>query len=164
MRVAASPARWDPQSEPMMEILKMNANISFRGDSIRTMVAAGALALVGIATPAHADILGSGPAYGGPTQSVAVCYVYNPSNVNVTISSIRIVTEPFGSALPVVSNNCTPSSGAGLLAPGRTCRTVSNLGNNVIACRVDLSSQANARASMEIRNSGSYILNTREVR
>ena len=142
----------------------MNANPLSNSRGMKTIIAAGAFALFGIAAPAHADILASGPAYGGPAQSVAVCYVYNPSNVNVTISSIRIVTEPFGGVLPVVSNNCTPSSGAGLLAPGRTCRTVSNTGSNVIACRVDLVSQPNARASFEIRSSNSTILNTREVR
>lgn len=140
----------------------MNANDFARSRGIKA--AAAAIALLSTVAQAHADILASGLAYGGPTQSVAVCYVYNPSNTNVTVSSVRIVTEPYGSALPAISNTCISSSGAVLLGPGRSCRAVSNVGNVVIACRVDLASQVNARASLEIRSSGGYILNTREVR
>ena len=60
---------------------------------MRSLYALG-LVLAGITynvTAAPLATLASGPAYGGPTQAVAVCYVYNSGVGNLTINEIKIV-------------------------------------------------------------------------
>lgn len=102
----------------------------------------------------------SGPAYGGPTQAVAVCYLYNAGPGNLSVGEIKIVREPDGVALPVVSNNCGTGFGTGGI-----CRTVSNVNSgNVVACKATVSPKASARGSLEIRNATNVILNSRDVR
>ena len=55
----------------------------------------------------HADIMSSGPAYGGSTQSVAVCYIFNGGTTNLTVTKVDIIKEPFGEIVPVVTQNVT---------------------------------------------------------
>ena len=118
--------------------------------------------VVGMTSISHADTIASGPVFGSTAQGVAVCYIFNASTSNLTVSSIKIIREPDGVALPVVTNNCPPTP----FGPGGICRTVSNVSStNVVACRATVSSKANARGSLEIRNSpNTATLNSQELR
>ncbi len=109
----------------------------------------------------QADVMSSGAAYGGSTQAVAVCYIFNGGTTNLTVTKVDIIKEPFGEIVPVVTQNCN----GGVFTPGRICRTVSNINNaNVVACRATLSPKGIARGSMEIRTSGNAPLNNRDLR
>ena len=124
------------------------------------LVFASIVMLMSIETAAHADTLASSPAHGGGTQKAAVCYILNSSSSNLSVSDVKIIKEPNGEVLPVVTNNCPPTFG-----PGGICRSVSNLSSgDVVACIVTLSPEANARASMEIRSSTNEILNSKDLR
>ncbi len=42
--------------------------------------------IAGIPGVVHADIMSSGAAYGGSTQAVAVCYIFNGGTTNLTVT------------------------------------------------------------------------------
>ncbi len=62
--------------------------------------------IAGIPGVVHADIMSSGAAYGGSTQAVAVCYIFNGGTTNLTVTKVDIIKEPFGEIVPVVTQNC----------------------------------------------------------
>jgi len=46
--------------------------------------------LLGLSVSAHADILAAGAIYGGPTQTVATCYLFNAGTGPVTVVTNQI--------------------------------------------------------------------------
>jgi hypothetical protein len=126
---------------------------------MRTILAAAAL-LVGMAATAHADIMGSAPAFGGPTQNVLVCYYSNIGNSSVTFSSSSILAEP-AIAVGEASEFC-----GGAIGAGQRCRTVSVtlLTDRAYWCRAVVSAKAGIRGRAEFRNSSGTILTSQEIR
>ena len=110
------------------------------------------------AVTAQAEIFGSAPSYGGPAQTVAVCYISNLGGSSVTFSSARVYKE-FGVSVPLVTSNC------GTLGPQASCRYVASIINSVAHwCRADVSSKANLRGRLELRNSSAQVLSTEAMR
>ena len=62
------------------------------------MILAGTAFLIGLASTAQADLIASGPAHGGTTQTAAVCYIFNAGSGGLTVSSIQIIAEPSSAA------------------------------------------------------------------
>ena len=118
--------------------------------------------VVGMTSISHADTIASGPVYGssaaGRGRLLHLQCQYEQSDRELD----QVIREPDGVALPVVTNNCPPTP----FGPGGICRTVSNVSStNVVACRATVSSKANARGSLEIRNSpNTATLNSQELR
>ena len=120
--------------------------------------AAGALILMAMGATAQAELFGSAPSYGGPSQTVAVCYFSNLGSSAVSFSSTRIYKE-FGVTVSVPINNCST------LGSQASCRYVANIANSVAHwCRADVSSKSNLRGRIEIRDSSNTILTTEAMR
>ena len=116
-------------------------------------------ALLGLSAAAQADILAAGASYGGPTQSSAVCYVYNAGTGPVTVTSNLIVREP-NVALPLAFDSCAA------LAPGSSCGIQAFIVNNLAhSCRMTVTpSGADVRGTFELRNGSGEVLNNVELR
>jgi len=114
---------------------------------------------VASATGAQAELLAAGALFGGASQRLAVCYVYNSGSSNLGLTGFRITT-PDGVPLSLARNEC----GATLL-PGRSCGVAANVGNiTSYNCRVDVSSKASARGVFEMRTSTGASLTNVELR
>jgi|tagenome__1003787_1003787.scaffolds.fasta_scaffold20016246_2 hypothetical protein len=123
-------------------------------------ILAGVVILTGLSGAARAAIIGSGPAHGGNTQSVAVCYIFNQGRIPITVSSIQIIAESVG-ILGVVSNDCSLTFP---LISGEICRTVSNISPRfVLACRATVS-KGTARGRLEIRDAAGNTLTSETLR
>jgi hypothetical protein len=123
----------------------------------KLLIAASVLAL----SPAiHADTLASGAMYGGPSQTNAVCYIYNAGTGPVSINSRTLSREP-GVVLAPFYNNC----GVGLAA-GKSCGFAANVVNNAAHfCRVVVSpSGADVRGTIEMRDAQGRVLTNADLR
>jgi hypothetical protein len=109
------------------------------------------------ATAVHADIL-SGIAWAAGQANVT-CYLFNAGPGTVSITSNNIFNEAGGTALTSTSCGTT-------LAAGATCWIGASVpGTGAHACRSVISpSGDNVRGEIEIRNSGSVILNSAPLR
>ena len=114
--------------------------------------------LLGVSVAAHADVLATGALYGGPTQNVAVCYLFNAGTGPVTVGSNQIMREP-NINLPLSFDGC------GVLAAGSSCGIAANIANNVAhSCKFVLSqSGADVRGVLEMR-SGLTVLSNADLR
>jgi hypothetical protein len=114
--------------------------------------------LLGLGVTAHADILAAGPLFGGSTQTVAACYLFNAGTGKVTVTSNQIIRES-ATNLALATDNCN------VLAAGTSCRIATNIINNAAhVCKFVLSpSAADVRGTMEIR-SGGTVLQISELR
>ena len=116
--------------------------------------------LLGVITSAQADILAAGVAYGGSTQTVASCSLFNAGTGPVTITSNLIIREP-NVSLVLTFDSC------GVLAAGASCAIavpiVFNLGHS---CRMIVSpSGADVRGSFQVREAAfGRVLNSLELR
>lgn len=114
------------------------------------------------ATAANADVvMGSAPAFGGPTQNLVVCYYVNTGSVPVTISSSQVLEEP-GIAVAEASDTC-----GGVLPAQARCRTVTIspiLTDRAFWCRMTVSAKGNLRGRAEYRNSSGGIVTTEDIR
>jgi hypothetical protein len=112
---------------------------------------------VGMTAAAHAAVFGSAPAYGGGSQSVAVCYVSNIGNIGVRVTSARIFKEA-GVSIPLSANNCS------YLYVWASCRIVANIQAGLAHwCHFDVDNKANLRGRMEVRSS-SAVLTSEEMK
>ena len=131
------------------------------GNIIKTLLTA--VALLGINAAAYADILAAGAMFGGPTQVLANCYLYNAGAGAVSIVSKSIFREP-NVALPlgVVS---VVGCGASL-APGSSCAIIATIVSNAAhSCRFIVSpSGADVRGTFEMRDGTSRVLSNVELR
>lgn len=125
---------------------------------MRSMIIAAA-AVSGLATGAHADIIGSAPAFGGQSQAVAICYYNQAGTRSITFNSSQIFVEP-GQALGKSSDDCSRA-----ITPAARCRTVANIPNNAaVWCRAEVSNGRSIRGRLEIRSSGGSVLTTQRIR
>lgn len=126
---------------------------------MRTFLAAAAMVIT-MGSAANAANVGSAPAYGGPTQSVVVCYYLNVGNSSIAFNSSRIFIEP-GDPVGEANEFCI-----GLMGPGQRCRTVSvTIANNAAHwCRANVSNKDSLRGRMEIRDSTGNVLTSEEIR
>ena len=76
----------------------------------------------------------------------------------VSFTSARIYKE-FGVTVPLATTNCSSLGGLA------SCRYVANIANGVAHwCRADVSSRANLRGRLEIRNGASGVLTSETMR
>lgn len=114
-------------------------------------VGAGLTALLAISAPVRAEVMASALAgYSGVNQ--IVCYLANAGSSAITVSGPKIMD-----ASGTVSTNTVNSCGSSLPG-GRVCVWAVDLPANTpfarYQCRVDLSSKANARGSLDLRVRG----------
>jgi len=121
------------------------------------------IALLGESMVAHADILAAGGLYGGPTQSVAVCYVFNAGTAPVTFSGQQVIRGQLNNPLAtdMYYDDCGSTLGA-----GRVCGIgVKIKANQGYACMVGINgSKENVRGGMETRDSSGHVLSNSELR
>lgn len=111
---------------------------------------------VAISGPAFAaETMFSAMAFGGPSQTVAVCYYSTDTGVKFKYSAI--VRED-GTSMPSVTDNCTG-------AVNLRCRTVSNISNGVPhMCFAVINKVERVRGRLEIRDSANNVLTTEAIR
>ena len=112
------------------------------------------------ALPAAADTISSAPIFGGLSQSVAVCYVFNSSNTTgaVAVSQFFLFSDTGGGVS--TKGNCPAS-----LAAKGTCSAVFTIASNrAYSCEARLTNKAAARGSVEIRDSSARVLNRADMR
>ena len=118
--------------------------------------------LLGLNTAAHADILAAGGMYGGPTQVVAACYLFNAGTGSVNVLSNQIFREQQNLPalnLPLATDQC------GALAPNSICVIAANIGNATHACKFVVSpSAADVRGGFEVRAAGGVVLKNVDLR
>jgi len=121
----------------------------------------GLVALITMGTAAHATILAAGALYGGSTQTVAVCYLFNAGPVLVTVTQPKIISGA-GASIPLTFNNC-PSA----LFPGKICDFYVNPITNTQAfgCSVNVSGTGtDVRGTLDIRSSLGTVLQVEQLR
>ena len=111
--------------------------------------------LLGCSVVARADILATGPMYGGSTQTQAICYLFNAGTGPVTVTGNQIIREP-NTNLALSVDSC------GVLAAGSSCGIAAVIVNNLAhSCKFVLSpSGADVRGVMEIRSSNAVLQNS----
>lgn len=125
---------------------KLQMNLK-RESNMRSILISGTI-ILSVATAAQADIVGSAPAFGESSQTVAVCYYVNGGGGSVTFNSSQIFAEP-NTPVAEASETC-----AGAFGPNARCRTVASIANNVAHwCRADVSNKRAIRGRLEIRSS-----------
>lgn len=116
----------------------------------RTLVLVAGLVAAPVASHAS-ELLATGPIYGGSTQAVGVCYLYNSGSSSVTLSSAAIDDQNGG--------NVTATSTCGAtLAGGASCAlsaTFSSLEAHF--CTVTASAVKALRGFLDIRNAATPV-------
>ena len=120
-----------------------------------------ALSLFAFIGTAEAEILSGGALFGSPSQTTAVCYVYNSGNTAITIRQFRITSQS-GAVFPLSSNEC--GAFPAVLPGFRSCGIAVAANNQAFNCRADVSSKANARGVFEMRNSAGVSLTNVQLR
>jgi len=91
-------------------------------------------ALIGLGGAAQADIHAAGPVFGGTTQTVLSCRVFNFGTVAVSITN-RQIYDSLGNLVTVAPSNDTCV--APLAGPGGSCAYAAVItGNQPYSCRV----------------------------
>lgn len=111
--------------------------------------------LLTFAGAAQADILSGGALFGSPTQTTAVCYVYNSGNADIEIRSFRI-TGQNGNSITLTANEC--GTFPATLQGGKSCGIGGTANNQPFNCKAVVSNKANARGVFEMRNSSGLSL------
>lgn len=117
-------------------------------------------ALIAGALPAAADTIASPPIFGGLSQSVAVCYVFNSGDTTgaVAVSYFYLYSDT-GVGFSARAN--CPAS----LPRKGTCSAVFPIVNNrAYSCQAQLTGKTAARGSVEIRDSSARVLNRADMR
>jgi len=104
-------ARTDAHYCPASPVIRgMSAKIEPKGVIIMGRSVIVLVAIITMGTAVHATTLASGAIFGGPTQTFAVCYLYNAGNSAVTANSLSAQTEQrFGEHLrcdPEILERC----------------------------------------------------------
>lgn len=117
-----------------------------------------AIALISSGIAVDADTLAK-ITYGGPTQSYAVCYLYNAGTGPVNLTTKAIYSEG-GSALTINNSSCGAT-----LAAGSSCGFSALVMPGATACHAVVSpSAADVRGEMQIRNSSNGVLVSGDLR
>lgn len=110
---------------------------------------ASAFTLLGTSGVAHTATLASGALSGGPTQSIASCYIFNAGTTPIAILSREIRSQFTGTIGGRFYDDCGTT-----LAAGDICGIAHHMNNTQgYACRVSMvGSKKNVRGIMEIRD------------
>jgi hypothetical protein len=98
-------------------------------------VLTGIILACGLAGTARADILASGPVYGGPSQVRVACQVFNAGSTPITFVSTEIFDQltPGGGPITLGFSNCV-----GLLAPNDICTFQAPANDQAYGCKVNI--------------------------
>jgi hypothetical protein len=98
-------------------------------------VLTGIILACGLAGTAQADILSSGPVYGGASQIRVACQVFNAGSIPITFVSTEIFDQltPGGGPVTLDFSNCV-----GSLAPNDICTFQAPAGNQAYGCKVNI--------------------------
>jgi hypothetical protein len=114
----------------------------------------------GLAGTVQADILASGPVYGGPSQDHVACQVFNANNTPITFVSIELFDQTSLGAIPLTFNNCGVS-----LAPGDMCNFQTVANNQAYACKVIINEgKENIRGTMNALTPANTVLSEADLR
>jgi hypothetical protein len=119
--------------------------------------------LLGLSAAAHADTLSASAMYGGPTQSVAACYITNFGTGTVSIVSHRIQLYIAGGPMtnvPLTFDQCGAT-----LAANSSCSIATGIAAGTpYSCTFVLSpSAADVRGVFQLR-AGNSVLQSMELR
>jgi hypothetical protein len=116
--------------------------------------------LFGMSVTAQAAILASASIYGGSTQSLAICYLFNAGNAAIGISNVQIFVQTSPRSVALSGNNCGFT-----LAPGATCVfSATALNDRTYSCRAVTSTAAGVRGNFELRQGGNTVLERADMR
>src|SRR4030095_3440945 len=89
----------------------------------------------GLAGTAQAEILASGPVYGGASQVRVACQVFNAGSTPITFVSTEIFDQltPGGGPITLDFSNCV-----GSLAPTDICTFQGPASNQAYSCKVNI--------------------------
>jgi hypothetical protein len=98
-------------------------------------VLTGIILACGLAGTAQADILASGPVYGGASQIRVACQVFNAGSIPITFVSTEIFDQltPGGGPVTLDFSDCV-----GSLAPNDICTFQAPAGNQAYGCKVNI--------------------------
>jgi hypothetical protein len=98
-------------------------------------VLTGIILVCGLAGTAQAEILASGPVYGGESQVRVACQVFNAGSTPITFVSTEIFDQltPGGGPVTLDFANCV-----GLLAPNDICTFQAPATNQAYSCKVNI--------------------------
>ena len=153
------PVRRDPRG-------RQNADLRER-IMRRTTTMIMALGLIGGASLAsiravQAQVLASGPLFGGPSEAIVQCYIANVSASAVGLSNPQIIDE-FNKPETITNSNCPDT-----LAAGNVCRFNSKLASTDLEryCSIDTvtTTAGQVRGGIEVRTTNNKILATGEMR
>jgi hypothetical protein len=117
------------------------------------------LALMAMASAAHATPFASGKLYGGPSQIFVVCYILNTSTKSVSLSPVTIADEA-GTATSV-DTTCGSTLAAHMGCATSNSTVIST--TKGYDCSTEVSLVTGLRGSIEIR-SNSGVLQTQPMR
>jgi hypothetical protein len=109
--------------------------------------------LLGTSVAAHATILAGGPIFGGVTQTIAECWVFNAGSTAINITSSRIIRDD-GVSIPLFFNSC------GTLGAEDTCGIAGLINSSQLHSYTIVfpESKTNVRGSLEIRQGAPIVL------
>src|SRR5215216_6254148 len=98
-------------------------------------VLTGIILACGLAGSVQADILASGPVYGGPSQVQVACQVFNAGSTPITFVTKEIFDQltPGGGPVTLNFDNCSAS-----LAPNDICTFQAAANNQAYSCKVNI--------------------------
>ena len=111
--------------------------------------------LIALAGTAQAEVLASGPVYGGnPSGGTAICRIFNAGLTNVSIPSRAIITNTDVS-LTLTGDTCNVPIG-----PSKNCVFLAAIpGNLAISCRLAAAGiDVRLRGRAEVQSSGGAVL------
>jgi hypothetical protein len=117
--------------------------------------------VLGFGVTAHAATLAAGPMFGGPSQTIATCYLFNAGTEPVIVVTNQILRE--GS--PASNRSLAPDLCGETLAPNSSCAIQANIDNLAAhICKFTVSpSAATVRGGFEVR-AGNVVLKRADLR
>jgi hypothetical protein len=125
-------------------------------------VLTGIILACGVAGTAQADILASGPVYGGAGQVRVACQVFNAGSAPITFLSTEIFDQltPGGGPITLDFSNCV-----GLLAPNDICTFQAPANNQAYGCKVNiLEVKTDVRGTMAALGPSNALLSEADLR
>jgi hypothetical protein len=138
----------------------MNKRTIFLSKMRRQRILTAMVLACGLAGPVQAEILASGPVYGGPSQNHVACSVFNANSDPITFVRTDIFDQTSLDAIPLTFNNCGAS-----LAPGDQCNFQTVANNQGYACKVIINEgKENIRGTMIALDPSNTVLSEADLR
>jgi hypothetical protein len=110
---------------------------------------------------AQAQVVASGPLFGGPSEAIVQCYIANVSASSVGLSNAQIIDED-NTPESITNNNCP-----GTLPAGDVCRFNSKIASTNLGhyCSINTvtTTAGQVRGRIEVRTSTNKVLTTGEM-